>query len=214
MKCRPRQAALAMLAALSASIALADDFKTIDGKEYKNVSVSRSDEPDGITITNKKSGLIAKLYFTELPKEVQERFHYDPVKADEYSRKQNEEQEQRGKQQEETMRRKNEQTHKNNEQFDKEQRGLQWTEKQQEKIQQLQTQYNELQHEEDDFIRRIQEAERLPRYLTGQSGRKHYSYLNPAWQYVPDWEKGLRDVRDEKGKVREQLEEAKRSTGK
>jgi len=32
--------ALAMFATLSASIALADDFKTINGKEYKNVTVS------------------------------------------------------------------------------------------------------------------------------------------------------------------------------
>lgn len=42
--------ALAILAALSASIALADDFKTIDGKEYKNAKVSRV-EPDRIVIT-------------------------------------------------------------------------------------------------------------------------------------------------------------------
>jgi len=35
------QITLAILAALCASIALADDFKTIDGKEYKNVKVSR-----------------------------------------------------------------------------------------------------------------------------------------------------------------------------
>jgi hypothetical protein len=34
------KATLAILAALSASIALADDFKTIDGKEYKNVTVN------------------------------------------------------------------------------------------------------------------------------------------------------------------------------
>jgi hypothetical protein len=33
--------ALAILAVLSASIALADDFKTIDGKEYKKATVSR-----------------------------------------------------------------------------------------------------------------------------------------------------------------------------
>ena len=39
------QTTLAILAALAASIALADDFKTIDGKEYKNVKVSRV-EPD------------------------------------------------------------------------------------------------------------------------------------------------------------------------
>ena len=61
-----------------ASVALADDFKTIDGKEYKNAKVSRV-EPDGIVLKS-KSG-ISKVYFTELPKEVQERFHYDPGKA-------------------------------------------------------------------------------------------------------------------------------------
>src|SRR5438034_380508 len=61
-----------------ASIALADDFKTIDGKEYKKVKVSRV-EPDGIVLRTKTG--ISKLYFTELPKEVQDRFHYDPAKA-------------------------------------------------------------------------------------------------------------------------------------
>jgi hypothetical protein len=64
-----------------ASVALADDFKTIDGKEYKNVKVSRV-EPDGIVLSN-KSG-ISKVYFTELPKEVQERFHYDAQKGAEF----------------------------------------------------------------------------------------------------------------------------------
>ena len=39
--------ALAIWAVLSASLALAEDFKTIDGKEYKNAKVSRV-EPDGI----------------------------------------------------------------------------------------------------------------------------------------------------------------------
>jgi hypothetical protein len=62
----------------SASIALADDFKTIDGREYINATVSRV-EPDGIVLRT-KSG-ISKLYFTELPKEIQERFHYDVAKA-------------------------------------------------------------------------------------------------------------------------------------
>src|SRR5438128_1165598 len=65
---------LAVLAALSASFALADDFKTIDGKEYKNAKVRRV-EPDGIVLIT-KSGL-SKVYFVELPKEIQERFHYD-----------------------------------------------------------------------------------------------------------------------------------------
>jgi hypothetical protein len=56
-----------------ASLALAEDFKTISGKEYKNVTVSRV-EADGIVIKT-KTGL-SKIYFTELPKDVQERFHY------------------------------------------------------------------------------------------------------------------------------------------
>ena len=64
--------ALASLAAVSASITLADDFKTVNGKEYKNATVSRV-EPDGIVLRT-KSG-ISKVYFVELPKDVQERFH-------------------------------------------------------------------------------------------------------------------------------------------
>ena len=63
--------------ALSASLALAEDFKTIKGKEYKNASVSRV-EPDGIVVVT-KSG-ISKVYFIELPKEVQKRFGYDTDK--------------------------------------------------------------------------------------------------------------------------------------
>src|SRR5439155_7168350 len=70
--------ALAVLASLSTSIALADDFKTINGKEYKNAEVSRV-EPDGIVLRS-KSG-ISKVYFAELPKDVQERFHYNPAQA-------------------------------------------------------------------------------------------------------------------------------------
>ena len=67
------------------SIALADDFKTMDGKEYKDATVSRV-EPDGIVVKT-KSG-ISKLYFGEVPKEVQQRFHYDPQTATAYSAQQ------------------------------------------------------------------------------------------------------------------------------
>jgi hypothetical protein len=65
--------AFVMLVACFASIALADDFKTINGREYKDVTVSRV-EADGIVIKT-KTGL-SKIYFVELPKDVQERFHY------------------------------------------------------------------------------------------------------------------------------------------
>jgi len=105
------KATLAILAALSASIALADDFKTSDGKEYKNVTVRRV-EPDGIVISSKS--VIAKLYFTELPKEVQERFHYDAAKGDAYSAEQNAALEQARNQQEEAMRQKAEATERKN----------------------------------------------------------------------------------------------------
>jgi thiol-disulfide isomerase/thioredoxin len=74
-----------MLVVCVASVALAEDFKTIAGKEYKNVTVSRI-EPDGIVLRT-KSG-ISKLYFVELPKEVQERFHYNVAIAAAYSAQQ------------------------------------------------------------------------------------------------------------------------------
>jgi thiol-disulfide isomerase/thioredoxin len=74
-----------MLVACVASVALADDFKAINGKEYKNVTVSRV-EPDGIVLRT-RSG-ISKVYFVELPKEVQERFHYNVAIASAYSAQQ------------------------------------------------------------------------------------------------------------------------------
>jgi hypothetical protein len=65
--------ALAILVVLSSSLLLAEDFKTVNGKEYKNVTVSRV-EADGIVLRSKVG--ISKVYFVELPKDVQERFHY------------------------------------------------------------------------------------------------------------------------------------------
>jgi thioredoxin 1 len=62
----------------AASVTLGDDFKLINGREYKDATVSRV-EPDGIVLRT-KSG-IAKVYFVELPKEDQERFHYNPATA-------------------------------------------------------------------------------------------------------------------------------------
>ena len=54
-----------------ASLALADDFKTNDGKEYKNATVRRV-ERDGIVVSTNRG--ISKLYFTELPKDIRDRF--------------------------------------------------------------------------------------------------------------------------------------------
>jgi thioredoxin 1 len=67
------------------TVALADDFKLVSGKEYKNVTVSRV-EPDGIVLRT-KSG-ISKVYFVELPNEVQQRFHYNVAIASAYSAQQ------------------------------------------------------------------------------------------------------------------------------
>ena len=76
---------LIILVALSTSLALADDFKTVAGKEYKNATVTHV-EPDGIVVKS-KSG-ISKIYFQELPKEVQQRFNYNPQQATAYSAQQ------------------------------------------------------------------------------------------------------------------------------
>ena len=62
-----------MALVVSASLGLADDFKTIDGKIYKDATISHV-EADGIVIRTKTG--ISKIYFVELPKDVQERFHY------------------------------------------------------------------------------------------------------------------------------------------
>ena len=62
-----------ILAVLFASLALSEDFKTVSGKVYKDATVSRV-EADGIELKTKTG--ISKVYFTELPQDVQERFHW------------------------------------------------------------------------------------------------------------------------------------------
>jgi hypothetical protein len=195
------KATLAILTVLCVSLALADDFKTIEGKEYKNVTVKRV-EPDGLVLSS-KSG-ISKVYFAELPKDVQQRFNYDPEKAAAYSADQNAQLEQARKRQEEAMRQRQE----NNIAAGNELAARDTANKQQKSIEELQYRYGELQKQETDLERRIEEAEQLPRYLTGQSGRKHYSYLNPVWKDVPEWQRSLKDVLCEKDQVRRQLEQA------
>ena len=72
------KSALVILAAVSASFALAEDFKTIKGKEYKNATIIRV-ESDGIMLKTKTG--ISKVYFIELPNDVRERFHPSPPKT-------------------------------------------------------------------------------------------------------------------------------------
>jgi len=77
---------VAILAVLFASLALSEDFKTTNGKVYKDATVSRI-EGDGIVLRTEAG--ISKVYFTELPQEVQKRFHWakpEPPREAFYSR--------------------------------------------------------------------------------------------------------------------------------
>jgi hypothetical protein len=62
-----------VVAVLFASLALSEDFKTVRGRVYKDATVTRI-EADGIEV--KTNTGISKVYFTELPQDVQERFHW------------------------------------------------------------------------------------------------------------------------------------------
>src|SRR6476660_529966 len=77
-KLKSWHAMLAISTTLSASVALAEDFKTVSGKIYKDATVSRI-EADGIELKTKTG--ISKVYFTELPQDVQERFHWAKPEA-------------------------------------------------------------------------------------------------------------------------------------
>ena len=66
------------MAVLLPPLGLAEDFKTITGKEYKDVTISRV-EADGIVLKTKTG--ISKVYFVELPKNVRERFFPTPAKT-------------------------------------------------------------------------------------------------------------------------------------
>jgi hypothetical protein len=68
--------ALSIFAALSASLAVAEDFRTINGKEYKDAAVTRV-EGDGIVLRTKTG--ISKVYFFELPPDVQRKFRPAPA---------------------------------------------------------------------------------------------------------------------------------------
>jgi hypothetical protein len=68
----PPKAAIIILATLFVSLALAEDFKTVNGRIYKDATITHL-EADGIVVRTKTG--ISKIYFVELPKDVQERFH-------------------------------------------------------------------------------------------------------------------------------------------
>ena len=67
---------IAFFVILSTSVALAEDFKTVSGKEYKDATITRV-ESDGIVLRTTTG--ISKVYFVELPKDVQEKFRPAPA---------------------------------------------------------------------------------------------------------------------------------------
>ena len=189
---------LTLLILCFTSAAVAEDFTTVNGKEYKEATVTRVD-PDGIVVKT-KSG-ITKLYFTELPKEVQERFHYDSAKAASYSSEQTANYTAYQKQQEETQRLQAEADAKNKAIFEQQQTARNHT-------QALQARYNELQTQEDDLLLQISQAKQPgPEYRKGKS--VHHQ-PNPQKSQLPLLESHLKDVRHEKAEVRKQLEKAQR----
>ena len=183
------------------SLTFADDFKTLAGKEYKNVTVSRV-EPDGIVLTGKAG--ISKVYFTELPKDVQERFGYDSQKAGVYSAQQSAGFEQVRKQQEEASRQKAQASQKEN------QSRAQQASRQND-LRTLQSQYQELQRQEDDLLLRIGEAKAPgPAYRGGKNNKTLLHRPNPQASQLPLLQSHLKDVRHEKDQVRKQLEKPQR----
>jgi uncharacterized phage infection (PIP) family protein YhgE len=178
--------------------ALSEDFKTINGKEYKEATVTRV-EPDGIVV--KTGSGITKVYFTELPKEVQERFHYDSGKAISYSAEQAASYTAYQKQQEQTRREQQDADAKNNAVVAAQQAATNRT-------QALQTRYSELQKQEDDLLRQIGHAKQPgPEYRHGKSVRHQ---PNPQKSQLPVLQSHLSDVRREKSQVRKQIEKAQR----
>lgn len=185
-----------------AAAAFADDFKILNGKEYKDVAVTRV-EPDGIVVKT-KSG-VTKVYFAELPKEVQEKFHYDPQQAAAYSSEQAANyaayQQQQQKEQDEARRQQEDVAAKNRATSAQQQANYN-------RVQALQDRYAMLQQEEDSLLRQIGEAER-----PGSAywiGRHRYYNPNPRREDLPLLKSHLSDVRHEKAEVRNQLDKAQR----
>src|SRR5690348_7472671 len=182
-------------------VVLAEDFKTLNGKEYKDATVNRV-EPDGIVVTT-KSG-ISKLYFTELPKEVQSRFHYDPQNASTYSAQQSADYTAYQTEQDEARRQHEQELAKNNAMVAQQQAANN-------RLQTLQARYNELQRQEDNLLGQIGEAKQPgPAYYGGKNNRTLLHHPNPQKSQVPLLQSHLSDVRKEKNEIRKQLEKAQR----
>jgi hypothetical protein len=190
---------LPFLIAFFTAVAFAEDFTTINGKEYKDATVTRV-EPDGIVV-KMKSG-ITKVYFAELPREVQEHFHYDSEKAASYSAQQAANYTAYQKQVEESQRQRQDAEAKNNAAFAAQQAGMN-------RKLALQARYDELQRQEDQLLLQIGQAKQpSPSYHGGKNNRTLLHQRNPQKSQLPVLESHLSDVRHEKTEVRKQLEKA------
>jgi hypothetical protein len=179
--------------------AFAEDFTTINGKAYKDATVTRV-EPDGVVVQT-KSG-VTKLYFTELPKDVQQRFHYDSEKAASYSAEQAANYAAYQKQQEEIRRQRADAEAKNNAVLAEQQAATNRT-------QALQARYAELQKQEDQLLLQIGQAKQPgPAYRGGKNNKTILHEPNPLKSQLPVIQSHLSDVRHEKSEVRKQLEKA------
>jgi hypothetical protein len=184
-----------------ASAAFSEDFKTVNGKEYKDATITRV-EPDGIVIKTKAG--ITKVYFGELPKEIQERFHYDQQKASAYSAEQAANYTAYQKQQQDAQHEREDAAAKNN-------TLLAQQEAAKNRTQALQARYDELQKQEDDLLRQIGEAKQPgPAYYGGKNNRTLLHHPNPQKSQLPLLQSHLSDVRREKNEVRKQLDKAQR----
>jgi len=182
-----------ILVALFASLALADDFKTNDGNEYQNATVTRV-EADGIVVRTKRS--ITKLYFAELPKDVQERFHYDPQKAaaaQDAAVRQTEELNKANKQAEELEKQRNAASK------EQQAQSVQLQAKYN-NIQALTDQLSDLQRQEQNLLVRIGQAEKAEtdarrRWISAQGGTQ---YSAPEEANLAPLRGNLENVREEK----------------
>ena len=180
------------------SVVFADDFKTLNGKEFKDATVTRV-EPDGIVLKT-KSGIM-KVYFIELPKDVQERFHYDSKKAATYSAEQGANYTAYQKQEQEAQHEREDKAAKNKAAAAQQQAGTT-------RAQALHDRYAVLQQEEDVLLHRIGEAKQPgPGYWVGKTLHHH---PNPHESQLPFLQTHLSDLRQEKSEVRKQLEKAQR----
>ena len=175
-----------------ASAAFAEDFKTVNGREYKDATVTRV-EPDGIVV--KTTSGVTKVYFAELPKEVQERFHYDSEKASAYAAEQAANYAAYQKQQEETRHQREDADAKNKAVLAQQEAATNRT-------QALQMRYAELQKQEDELLLQIGQAKQPgPGYRGGKNNKTLLHHPNPQKSQLPVLQSHLSDVRHEKTQV-------------